>query len=84
MTSSLFLKFLKRSFLFLHQNTENKVGFLLIPFTNENSLSEPSNQQVVLTEIFRFLQMQHPIPDLLRPSLIPELRADISAGSACH
>ena len=38
MTSSLFLKFLKRSFLFLHQNTENKVGFLLIPFTNENSL----------------------------------------------
>ena len=28
--------------------------------------------------------MQHPVLDLLRTSLVPELRTDIAAGSPCH
>ena len=28
--------------------------------------------------------MQHPIPDLLRPSLVPELASDISTGAPGH
>ena len=28
--------------------------------------------------------MQDPVPDLLRPALIPELRADVAAGAPCN
>ena len=40
------------------------------------------NVRIQLRTCCSFLQMQHPILDLLRPALVPELGTDIAAGTA--
>ena len=40
--------------------------------------------KIPVTNTIVILQMQNSLLDLLRSSLIPELRADVTASTACH